>query len=180
MPTTPRGYPTPAYGTPPDVPGDLQALAEAIDADMTAVDAAGDAATTLLAALGTVLSNQITTTIAGTAGTDLSLATCGTTLGVGKWLVTAGATACTSVADSAALALSTATDTLLANSLGASDTLNNTTPLPLLSRPVVIVRTSGTIQVRPRVVRNGGSVPRVQQVGANVGPSAWISAMRIG
>lgn len=32
---TPRGYPYPIYGGPPDVPGDLQALAEAIDADVT-------------------------------------------------------------------------------------------------------------------------------------------------
>lgn len=35
MPDTPRGYPYPAPGTAPDVPYDMQQLAEAIDDDIT-------------------------------------------------------------------------------------------------------------------------------------------------
>lgn len=35
MSTTPRGYPVPNYGDVPDVPKSIQALAEALDADVT-------------------------------------------------------------------------------------------------------------------------------------------------
>ena len=38
MPTTPRGFPYPSYSDAPDIPGDIQALAEAIDAS-TAIPA---------------------------------------------------------------------------------------------------------------------------------------------
>lgn len=40
MPTTPRGYAYPSGSDPTDVPGDLQALAEDVDTDVTAVVAA--------------------------------------------------------------------------------------------------------------------------------------------
>lgn len=35
MPTTPRGFPYPSYSDAPDIPGDIQALAEALDASVS-------------------------------------------------------------------------------------------------------------------------------------------------
>jgi len=71
MPNTTRGYPYPADGDPADVPADMQAALEAVDADVTGVEATADQAVADLAITSNVVAN-IQTDVNGLLGQNLN------------------------------------------------------------------------------------------------------------
>ena len=71
MPNTTRGYPYPADGDPADVPADMQAALEAVDADVTGVEATADQAVADLATTDSLVAT-IDTQVTGLLSQNLN------------------------------------------------------------------------------------------------------------